>query len=81
MTDADSIWDYCINSLEHVLLSYNDSHMIQFAITVWKIAKDMNCLDKSKFPCAICGQVGNAFKTCPVLLATDLKEAYLWLFP
>ena len=39
----------------------------------------MNRFDKSKFPCAICDQLGHAFEDCPVLQATDLKEAYLCL--
>ena len=39
----------------------------------------MNRFDKSKFPCAVCDQLGHTFQDCPVLLATDLKEAYLCL--
>ena len=54
MTDADSIWDYCVNGLEHVLPPNNDLHMIQFANAVWEIYKDINWFNKSKFPCAIC---------------------------
>ena len=79
MTDADSIWDYYVNGLEHVLPSNNDSSILQFANAVHKISKDMNCFDKSKFPYAICDQIGHTFDTCPVLLATDVKEAYLRL--
>ena len=79
MTDVDSICGYCVNGLEHVLPPNNDLHMIQFANVVCKISKDMNRFDKSKFPCAICNQIGHTFDICPVLLATDLKEAYLCL--
>ena len=39
----------------------------------------MNRFDKSKFPCAVCDQLGHTFEDCPVLMATDLKEAYLRL--
>ena len=39
----------------------------------------MNKFDKSKYPCAICDQLGHTFENYPVLLATDLKEAYLCL--
>ena len=39
----------------------------------------MNRFDKSKFPCAVCDQLGHTFEDCPVLQATDLKEAYLGL--
>ena len=80
MTDADSILDYCIDGLEQVLPPNEDSHMIQFADAVQEIFKDMNRFDKSKFPCAICDQIGHTFDTFPVLLTTDLKEAYLYLF-
>ena len=79
MTDTDSIWDYCVNGLEHQLPPNEDSSMIQFANAVCSISKDMNQFDKSKYPCAICDQLGHTFDTCPVLLATDLKEAYLCL--
>ena len=79
MIYADSIWDYCVNGLEHVLLPNNNSNMIQFANTVQEIAKDMNYFDKSKYPCAIFDQVGHTFETCPVLLAINPKDAYLWL--
>ena len=40
---------------------------------------NLNLLNKSKFPCAVCDQLGHTFQDCPVLLATDLKEAYLCL--
>ena len=53
--------------------------MLQFAHADRSIAKDMNWFDKSKYPCAVCNQLGNTFENCPVLLATDLKEAYLCL--
>ena len=77
MTDADSIWDYCINGLEFDLPDDTDTSLVQFAHAVWTIAKDMNRFDKSKFPCAICDQLGHTFEDCPVLQATNLKEAYL----
>ena len=37
----------------------------------------MNCFDKSKYPCAICDQLGHTFENCLVLLAANLNEAYL----
>ena len=67
MTDADSIWDYCVNGLDHQLPSDTDPSMIQFAHVVRSIAKDMNWFDKSKFPCAVCDQLGDTFEDCPVL--------------
>ena len=76
MTDADSIWNYCVNGLEHDLPEDNVPSMIQFAHAIRSIAKDMNKFDKSKFPCAICDQLGHTFEDCPVLQATDLKKAY-----
>ena len=79
MTDADSIWDYCVNGLEQLLPDNDDPSLIQFAHAVRGIAKDMNKFDKSKFPRAICGRLGYTFENCPVLKATDLKEAYLCL--
>ena len=79
MTDADSIWDYCVNGLEDDLPEDTDSSMIHFANAVQNIAKDMNQFDKSKFPCAVCDQLGHTFEYCPVLRATNLKEAYLRL--
>ena len=79
MMDADSIWDYCVHGLEHILPSNNDTSLLQFANAVCKISKDMNYFDKSKFPCAICDQLEHTFDTCPVFLATDVKEAYLCL--
>ena len=79
MTDANSIWDYCVNSLDHQLPENTDPAMLQFAHAVQSIAKDMNRFDKSKFLCAVCDQLGHTFENCPVLLATDLKEAYLCL--
>ena len=39
----------------------------------------MNRFDKSKYPCAVCDQLGHTFEQCPVLQATDLKDAYLRL--
>ena len=30
MTDADSIWDYCVNGLENQLPEDTDSSMVQF---------------------------------------------------
>ena len=39
----------------------------------------MNCFDQTKFPCAVCDQLGHTFENYHVLLATDLKEAYLYL--
>ena len=42
MTDADSIWDYCINGLDHQLPKDTDPAMLQFAHAVQAIAKDMN---------------------------------------
>ena len=39
----------------------------------------MNQFDKTKYPCVVCDQLGHTFENCPVLLATDLKEAYLCL--
>ena len=71
MTDADSIWDYCVNGLDHELPADTDSSMIHFANAVWAITKDMNWFDKSKFPCAVCDQLGHTFQDCPVLLDTD----------
>ena len=53
--------------------------MIHFVNAVQAIAKDMNWFDKSKFPCAVCDQLGHTFEDCPVLCNTDLKEAYLCL--
>ena len=79
MTDADSIWDYCVHGLENDLPADTDSSMIHFANEVQNIAKDMNRFDKSKFPCAVCDQLGHTFEECPVLCDTDLKEAYLCL--
>ena len=34
MTDADSIWNYCVNGLEQELPDDNDPSMIQFAHVV-----------------------------------------------
>ena len=65
--DADSIWDYCINGLESDLPPDNDPAMIYFANAVRNVAKDMNRFDKSKFPCAVCDQLGHTFEECPVL--------------
>ena len=79
MTDADSIWNYCVNGLEHELPDDNDPSMLHFAHAVRTIAKDMNQFDKSKYPCAVCDQLGHTFEQCPVLQATDLKDAYLRL--
>ena len=79
MTDADSIWDYCVNSLNHQIPDNTDPTMLQFAHAVQLIAKDMNCFDKTKYPCAVCDQLGHTFENCPVLLSMDLKEAYLCL--
>ena len=81
MTDANSIWDYCVNSLDHQLLENDDPAMIQFANAVCLISKDTNHFDKSKYPCAcaICHQLGHTFENCSILLATDLKKAYLCL--
>ena len=79
MTDADSIWNYCVNGLEYELPDDNVPSMIQFAHAIRAIAKDMNKFDKSKFLCAVCDQLGHTFEDCPVLQATDLKEAYLCL--
>ena len=59
MTDADSIWDYCINGLDHRLPEDTDPSMVHFAHVVQAIAKDMNRFDKSKFPCAVCDQLGH----------------------
>ena len=42
MTDADSIWDYCINGLEFDLPDDTDTSLVQFSHAVWSIAKDMN---------------------------------------
>ena len=42
MTDDDSIWDYCINGLDHQLPEDTDPAMVQFAHAVQAIAKDMN---------------------------------------
>ena len=67
MTDADSIWDYCVNGLEYDLPPDTDSSMIHFANAVCNVAKDMNRFDKSKFPCAVCDQLGHTFEECPVL--------------
>ena len=77
MTDADSIWDYCVHGLDHELPADTDSSMIHFANAVRNVAKDMNRFDKSKFPCAVCDQLGHTFEECPVLCNMDLKEAYL----
>ena len=79
MTDADSIWDYCVHGLEDDLPADTDSSMILFANAVQNIAKDMNQFDKSKFPCVVCDQLGHTFEECPVLRDTNLKEAYLRL--
>ena len=79
MTDADSIWNYCVNGLDHQLPEDNDPSMVHFANAVWAIAKDMNRFDKSKFPCAVCDQLGHTFEDCPVLKETDLNKAYLCL--
>ena len=79
MTDADSIWDYCVNGFDHQLPENEDPAILQFANTVRSISKDMNWFDKTKYPCAVCDQLGHTFENFPVLLATDLKEAYLCL--
>ena len=79
MTDVDSIWDYCVNGLNHQLPKDTDPAMVQLDHAVRAIAKDMNQFDKSKFPCAVCDHLGHTFEDCPVLMATDLKEAYLCL--
>ena len=42
MTDADSIWDHCVNGLEYDLPPDNDPAMIYFADAVRNVAKDMN---------------------------------------
>ena len=55
----------------------NYTYMNQFVNAVQETAKDMNRFDKYKYPCAICDQVRHIFKICPILLATNLKEAYL----
>ena len=34
MTDVDSIWDYCVNGLDHQLPKDTDSSMVQFAHAV-----------------------------------------------
>ena len=34
MTDADSIWDYCVHGLDHELPADTDSSMIHFANAV-----------------------------------------------
>ena len=75
MTDADSIWNYCVNGLYHQLPEDNDPSMVQFAHVVQVIAKDMNRFDKSKFPCAVCDQLGHTFEDCPVLLFVSVLVA------
>ena len=42
MTDADSIWDYCVNGLDHQLPEDTDPSMVHFAHIVRAIAKNMN---------------------------------------
>ena len=54
MTDADSIWDYCVHGLEDDLPDDTDSSMIHFANAVQNIAKNMNRFDKSKFSYTVC---------------------------
>ena len=79
MTDADSIRDYCVNCLDHQLPENTDPAMLQFVHAVQSIVKDTNRFDKTKFPCAMCDQLGHTFENCPVLQSTDLKEAYICL--
>ena len=54
MTDADSIWDYCENGLDHQLPDNTGPAMLHFAHAVRSIVKDMNRFDKTKFLCVVC---------------------------
>ena len=39
----------------------------------------MNCFNKDKHPCAICGQCGHSFDGCTKLKNTNVKQAYIHL--
>ena len=79
MTDASSIWEYCVNGFEHILPDNDDQNLQIIVNAVTEIATDLNRFDKTKFPCAVCDGKGHTFDTCPALKNSNIPQLYLKL--
>ena len=77
MNDPESIWNYCVYGLD--LPADDDFDVGLFVNSIKEISSDLNCFNKGKHPCAICGQHGHSFDGCPKLKNTNIEHNYICL--
>ena len=77
MNDPESIWQYYVHGLD--LSPDDDFDVGLFVNSIKEISSDLNCFNKEKHLCAICGQRGHSFDGCPKLKNTNIEQAYIHL--